>query len=369
MSSKQDNFIDDLFREVNLEEQKLKSVNFIIAGKSGVGKSTLINQVFRENLAQTGIGKPVTKQIELFEKKGVPVRIYDTVGLELDRKIQKKSIKDIKKLLEQFKKTGDTNDAIHCMWYCVAGNGDRFEDIEKEFIDEVIKMGIPVILVLTKSYSHSSALAFKEAIQESVPNVKGIVILTAQATAEQPAYGLNELINETSQLIPEAIQTSFINAQKVSRDLKDKQARSVITGTVMATFGQGFVPIPFSDAPLLITSQTRMLAKITAIYGIDIEKRGVEVIAGGLLGITGATVGGKTFVSSILKFFPGAGTIAGGMISGTTAGVLTKLLGEVYIQLIHLIMEGKVDLSQINEAEMKELFLKLIKKTLPFVTK
>ena len=37
-------------------------VNILIAGRTGVGKSTLINAVFQGNLATTGQGKPVTQE-------------------------------------------------------------------------------------------------------------------------------------------------------------------------------------------------------------------------------------------------------------------------------------------------------------------
>ena len=36
-------------------------VNILIAGRSGVGKSTLINAIFQGNLATTGQGRPVTQ--------------------------------------------------------------------------------------------------------------------------------------------------------------------------------------------------------------------------------------------------------------------------------------------------------------------
>ncbi|MCV5649681.1 50S ribosome-binding GTPase, partial [Escherichia coli] len=36
-------------------------INILIAGRSGVGKSTLINSVFQSSIAETGQGKPVTK--------------------------------------------------------------------------------------------------------------------------------------------------------------------------------------------------------------------------------------------------------------------------------------------------------------------
>ena len=38
-------------------------VNIIIAGRTGVGKSTLINAVFQGNLATTGQGRPNTVRL------------------------------------------------------------------------------------------------------------------------------------------------------------------------------------------------------------------------------------------------------------------------------------------------------------------
>ena len=35
--------------------KNLKTLNIIVAGKTGVGKSTLINAVFRDKLAETGM--------------------------------------------------------------------------------------------------------------------------------------------------------------------------------------------------------------------------------------------------------------------------------------------------------------------------
>ena len=84
--------INQAMKQVKNEENKLQHVNILIAGKSGVGKSTLINAAFRADLAQTGMGRPVTKEIQLIEKPGVPIKIYDTVGFELDKKVQKRTI-------------------------------------------------------------------------------------------------------------------------------------------------------------------------------------------------------------------------------------------------------------------------------------
>lgn len=65
--------------------KNLNTLNIIVAGKTGVGKSTLINAVFRDKLAETGMGKPVTDHMRKISKKGIPLAIYDTKGFELGK--------------------------------------------------------------------------------------------------------------------------------------------------------------------------------------------------------------------------------------------------------------------------------------------
>jgi len=45
---------EECIKAINDKVRNLKTLNIIVAGKTGVGKSTLINGVFRENLAETG---------------------------------------------------------------------------------------------------------------------------------------------------------------------------------------------------------------------------------------------------------------------------------------------------------------------------
>ena len=57
-------FAQDCVNSINEKIKNLKHMNIIVAGKTGVGKSTLINVLFRENLVETGIGKPVTQHMK-----------------------------------------------------------------------------------------------------------------------------------------------------------------------------------------------------------------------------------------------------------------------------------------------------------------
>jgi ribosome biogenesis GTPase A len=76
-------FVNDFFDTMKSKSEETGTFNILITGKTGVGKSTLINAVFRENLAETGIGAPVTDSINLITKKGVPIGILRTNWINL----------------------------------------------------------------------------------------------------------------------------------------------------------------------------------------------------------------------------------------------------------------------------------------------
>ncbi len=78
-----DKLAQEAINQINKKIKNLKHLNIIIVGKTGVGKSTLINSVFRENLAATGIGKPVTEEVRAISKPDFPLTIYDTPGFDL----------------------------------------------------------------------------------------------------------------------------------------------------------------------------------------------------------------------------------------------------------------------------------------------
>lgn len=140
----------------------------------------------------------------------------------------------------------------------------------------------------------------------------------------------------------------------------------MIATAVAGSFGEGFAPIPFSDAALLVPTQVGMIAGITVIFGLDINKSFLTSFVTATIGSAGATVLGKTIVSNLLKLIPGLGTVAGGLISGTTAGLLTTALGEAYIKIMEMVYKGEIskeDLySEDGQSTMTQLFKTELKK-------
>ena len=114
----------------------------------------------------------------------------------------------------------------------------------------------------------------------------------------------------------------------------NEKAENAVAVAVAATAITGLVPIPFADAPLLVAEQVTLLASICRIYGLDIGKDGLKMLATTALSAGGATIFGKTIATNLLKLFPGAGTVAGGVISAGTAGLVTLAMGKAFIEPI-----------------------------------
>lgn len=361
---------------INDKIKNLKKLNIIVVGKSGVGKSTLINSLFRGNFAETGLGRPVTSEIRKKEKKDYPLAIYDTPGFELSSEQQNNVKEEILDIISKGFASKDINDAIHCIWYCINVGANRtFDESEiawlKDFTAENKITQVPIIVLLTQAIPKKKAAEMKNLVEkENLDIVKVVPVLAQDMDFDEEyiarAYGLDQLIDIMAEVLPDGLQNTLQNVQKVSLESKKRAAQAVVATAVAGSFGEGFAPIPFSDAALLVPTQVGMIAGITVIFGLDISKSFLTSFVSTTIGSAGATVFGKTIVSNLLKLIPGVGTLAGGMISGTTAGLLTTALGEAYIKIMEMVYKGEINKEKLctadGQKEMTRLFKEELKK-------
>lgn len=350
--------------QIERKMEDLKTINLMILGKTGVGKSTLINSLFGEKRVMTGLGRPVTTDITKIP--GDHLTIYDTPGLELggDNSMSK-LLSQVVDVINKQVDEGTLDDAIHCILYCVSTPSHRFEDNEAEFINSLqarIKThNIPIFIVLTQSFNKSDSAALKEYIASLNLKIKAIVPVLATAYYVDEDYtakprGVAELAQLISEAIPESVRDTFSAIQCANMELKKQKARAIVGASAAGAAAIGAVPIPFSDATLLVPEQIGMLAGITAAFGIPVDKAALSAILSATIGTGGLTLLGKTIVTNLVKLIPGAGSLVGGAISAATAATLTSALGEAYIVIMTMVAKGEVSPEFIKTQEgVKEI--------------
>ncbi|WP_060668788.1 YcjF family protein [Oceanobacillus caeni] len=355
----------DIIKELESDYDSMVKPNIMIAGKTGVGKSTLINAIFREKMVQTGTGKPITQHLQRISKDSVPVTLFDTKGLELTEIAREEVQNEILDEIKKREKNKDINEHIHLMWYCISYESFRIEQEEIEWI-RLFSKKMPVILVLTQCFSDDTS--FYEQLQKLELPVKNIVRLLAAPkriinNIEIPAYGLNNLVDATFDALPEATKRAFVNAQKTNIDLKVKEAKKWSTGFIASSFGAGFSPIPFSDAVVLSGIQITLITKITNIFGFSRSRALTQTIVSALAGTSAATLTGRAMVGQLLKFIPGVGTVAGGIINGAVASTITTSLAFAYIKVCEK-LSYQNDMESMSADEIAEMVREQYKKEL-----
>lgn len=350
--------------------KNLNTLNIIVAGKTGVGKSTLINSVFKEKLADTGMGKPVTSHMRKITKKGVPLAIYDTRGFELGKEVQAEVKQEVMDTISKGLATQDINKAIHCIWYCINTASNRIEPEEIEWLRELLMENqitqVPIIVVLTQSFSKKKAQEMRRVLlNENLDIIQIIPVLAEDYEIEDlgvaKAYGLNVLIKVMGEALPDELMDTLQHVQITCLEEKKRRAQVAVATASVAAAGKGAAPIPFSDCALLIPTQVGMIASITVIFGFDVNKSVITALLSSSIGAGGATLLGKTVVTNLLKFIPGAGTVVGGVISAGTAGVITAALGEAYIGIMELVFKGDISIDDLGSKKGKETMSTLFK--------
>jgi uncharacterized protein (DUF697 family)/GTP-binding protein EngB required for normal cell division len=344
------------------EMERMGHANILIIGQTGVGKSTLINAVFRKPLAQTSMGRPVTKVIERFEDPDVPVTLYDSRGVELGDS-KDRVIKDFKRTIAKSRKARPEHH-IHLLWYCMDAGQTRVQDYDLEIIAALAEE-VPVLVVFTQTIDHERADALEKALAEAEAPGEGRPIRTL-ATARRigsqtlEPVGLDELVRATNDVLPEAVKRAFINAQGVVLDLKVDHSHLVILTASAAAAAAAAAPIPAADAVVLKPIQIGMMAGITAIFGVDISNDAAAKLIGGVLGQGGMESAGKKMAKLLAKQLPG-----GNVINAAVAAALTGALGKAYIRLCSEMLQREADGRPMPNSEMLTFLLNAYQSMFP----
>lgn len=287
MEIKNDEIIDEVKDEKEVidektsEEEKLPPANILVAGITGVGKSTLINAIFGEEMAKVGTGKPVTEKIDEYHDNNDLIHIFDTVGLELDSVKTEKSIEDITDVIRKKADEANKFDRIHAIWYCINSASNRYQGEELKFIKALHALGVPFIIVLTKCSGDEEEInAFQKKIEETnnENNMKDISIVQVMALpmkfrggGEVEAFGLKELVNLTLERLPKYIKQGVVAAQRVDEKAKREECEVVINGFIKESKEAIASKLPIINAFYTEGKLKKMLKRMSRMYNTKID--------------------------------------------------------------------------------------------------
>jgi uncharacterized protein (DUF697 family) len=115
----------------------------------------------------------------------------------------------------------------------------------------------------------------------------------------------------------------FLHKLKEQMSNNREKADKVIQSSVIWSMGAGLIPIPLADMMAVTAIQIDMLKQVSAIYNQDFSEASFKNWIGTLTG---------SALSGAIKFFPGIGSIIGGVSMAVLAGSSTYAVGQVFLE-------------------------------------
>lgn len=328
------------------------NLNIILMGATGVGKSSLVNAIFGEDVVQAGDGQPITQHLEKIPLADIGITLWDTKGIEAKNYEATKSqlITDIENGFQEAFDSKQKDKMPHLAWLCIKESSRRIQDSDFELIEIAKKFKIPTIIVFTDTMKAGDNFyneacnqlkgKYDDFLKDRFVRVNSVKREIDEGL-EQPPKGLNDLLQLVEACFEDAQKSckdAFLRAQKVDMGKRKKamieSSKKAVHIAAAAAATAGASPIPGSDAPIIAAIQTKMIHSINGYFEVDKANSMATSAAMSILGVTVVAGIGRTVVGNAFKFIPGVGSLLGGAISATTAAALTEAIGFAYIRVI-----------------------------------
>lgn len=272
----------------------------VIVGQPNTGKSTLFNYVKGQQLSPVSPEPGTTRT--LVRTDFGPFTLIDTPG----------------HLPELMESGMDQASVIVFLIDGIKG----LQEKDRELYETIKQMKKPTILAVNKVDALTSGeLGDKLANEVAVAlEVVGVIPISAR-TGE----------NITEELIPAMIDASPEAALVIGRELptyRYSAAQRIIRNSTLLSLAAGLEPIPLLDIPILLGIQIRLVLRLAALYGEQVDTEDVTKHARELVAIMAGGLGLRYLAEQAAKVMP----FGGDFVAGAIAGAGTWAMGEVALE-------------------------------------
>jgi predicted GTPase len=337
---------------------ELKPPNIAVIGRTGAGKSTLINAVFGERIAEAGSGLPVSKYFERFPSDPAidsKVVLFDSKGYEAG---EENFITGINSFIQERRHKGVDNE-IHLVWYVVPASSKRFISFDADVIRSIQSLRVPICIVISQvDIARTSEVnGIEQAIDHLITdgkfnNVSRVAVAAEPLNEEDQPFGVTDLVDMTIEMLPTLYTEAFIVRQTSSLKAKRDLAMNHIKVAAGGCFATGFIPIPFSTPAAAIASQKHLVQRISEIYEYTDLAKALNQAAR----VTKISI--ILYIStSVLDFLSAAtlqfgGVFATGTLAGAAAATYIVTVGFTYISIFEKI--AKDDINGLSKEEIEK---------------
>ncbi|MGE7919658.1 GTPase [Viridibacillus sp. NPDC093762] len=321
---------DHIFEEKSEEINAQLDREILIAmiGDVNAGKSSTVNKLMGDDVAPVGANPGETQHVRKYIYKDKIVFV-DTPGLD-----------DIKS--ENSDLTMNFFHEADVVLFFLNAAGTVLSETELASLKKISAVNKDIILVLNKIDAADDIPSLVKYVQD-------------HTNYQYPVTPISSRTGENMSMLQEKVLELLEVKKKdilMAAHLADKSAtaKKWILGAGASAAAIGAVPIPGADFVPLTTLQVGMMLKLSTLYGKPISKdKAKEMIIATIVGNVG-----KTIFRQIVKFVPGAGTVAGASV----AGGMTIALGYA----VKYAYENDIDVNSKTLKPLYEMFLKDQKK-------
>ncbi len=345
---------------VKKELQKIREMimdnrppRILIIGRRGAGKSSLINALFKEKVADVGSVLSETGKAEwhTFENSKGAIKILDTRGMGDRTKPESanfaEAMDDIKSEVK-----GICPDAV--LFLCKAKEVDAHvnKDVEnvgiiRKFISDSHGYEIPVAALLTQvdeldpkriepPYNDNqkqknidkAVRALQDAFEGTNIDLLRVIPVSAYAEFDNGNvtynnyWNIDVLINYLMEVLPNSAQLQLARLSSLKKAQR-KFARVLVGSTATVCAGIAATPIPLADVIPITTAQIGMITGIAYVSGRELSKKSAMEFLAALGVNVGTGFALREGARALIKFvFPGAGNaVSAGVAFAGTWGI------------------------------------------------